>query len=180
MRMSYRDLYPRWGQSLNMGYSHVPFENDKSSVFYSEVLLFFPGVLRNQSFRAYVAAEIKQTDKYLFGNTISYPRGFSQLFYPDLYSLKLDYRFPVCYPDLSLSSLVYVKRIKAGFFFDYAIGVRGENKDDFTSLGMEVRADVHLLRFLAPFDLGIRAIFLPQKQRMEYEFLFAIDFEALY
>ncbi len=181
IKTSLRDLQPRWGQVLNIGYSDLPFENgDVSSITYAEFILYFPGILRHHGLRAYAGAEIRNTDKFFFGSEVSYPRGFNQLFYDELYSFKIDYRFPVVYPDFSLLSILYLKRIKAGLFYDYAIGIDKNDTDYFRSMGLDIRADLHIIRFVAPFDLGLRTMYLPDRNKLAFEFLFAIDFDALY
>jgi hypothetical protein len=46
------------------------------------------------------------------------------------------------------------------------------------SLGIELLSDLHVLRFIAPIELGVRSIYRPDYQDMQFELLASIDFSA--
>jgi hypothetical protein len=56
------------------------------------------------------------------------------------------------YPDLSLGPFAYIKRIKSDFFYDTTL------KNVIGGRGVELTADVHLLRFVFPFELGVQFV----------------------
>jgi hypothetical protein len=94
--------------------------------------------------------------------------------------LSLAYRLPLCYPDWSLGSLAYFKRIKGGVFYDYATNnissTSSANTNVYRSTGLELRSDMQILRFIAPFDLGVRTIYTPDlSSHFIFQFLFAIN-----
>jgi hypothetical protein len=72
-------------------------------------------------------------------------------------TLLIDYRFPIAYPDWELGPLAYIKRFKGGFFTDFEnLG----NGNGLRTCGLELRADMNLLRYYLPnFDVGGKLIF---------------------
>ena len=175
-----KDLYPKWGQSIEFNYRDNPFNaGEKSSIFASEAKLFFPGIANHHSLWFYGGYQKTTSGNYLFSDFIRYPRGYTDQSCTELYSLKSNYKLPLIYPDLSLGSLVYIKRIKANLFYDYGEGTMNDRTVFYRSTGIELTTDVHLLRFLIPFDLGIRSTFRPDNNSLSYEFLFAFSISGL-
>jgi hypothetical protein len=92
------------------------------------------------------------------------------------------------YPEWSLASLVYLQRVNASLFADYAylnanIYKDGKVVDTFnkniSSFGIELSGNANFLRFYAPVEIGFRASYLPEKQNVYFDFLFSIDFNSL-
>lgn len=179
-RKSHRDIIPKWGQSLSLHYANIPFEIDNSSVSAVETLLYFPGLMNNHGFRAYLGYQALNRQNYSFSSEISNPRGYSGLYYDNMFTFKLDYMLPLLYPDFSVSSLLYVKRVRASLFYDYARGETGNILNELSSTGLDLRFDIHILRFISPFDVGLRSIYLPDQNETKFEILFAINVDALY
>jgi len=116
---------------------------------------------------------------------VNYPRGvllenpadcFSVKQDSTLYKFSIDYKLPVLYPDLNIGPIVYIKRLKANLFYDYAEGKSPAGINTYQSTGIELTADMHIFRLLFPFDMGVRYIYLPDLQQSRFEFLFSIDF----
>ncbi|WP_207532820.1 hypothetical protein [Desertivirga arenae] len=177
---SSRDLAPKWAQSITLDYRHFPFENFfEGDLFTFKSSFYFPGIFRNHSFQASFNWQ-KSDGDYALTTDISRIRGYSfsrTSSSPDN-TLLLNYRFPVFYPDWQLGPLAYIKRIKAGFFSDFQDVKRG-NEFAPKSFGMELRADMNLLRFYLPnFDIGERIIFLNEKpnQNPIFEFMATYSF----
>ncbi|MDP3432049.1 MAG: hypothetical protein Q8T04_03655, partial [Bacteroidota bacterium] len=125
-----------------------------------------------------------------FSNFVKFPRGFQGFQNNKMYSLAVDYRIPLAYPDISFGRLAYLKRIKTSLFYDYAwlsVPVLDKNKKiipnhyqlEMNSLGMELTSDMNILRFFAPIDIGVRSIYLPDSESFRFELLFSIDFNGL-
>ncbi|WP_207422685.1 TolB family protein [Desertivirga brevis] len=177
---SSRDLAPKWAQSITLDYRHFPFENFfKGDLFTFKSSFFFPGLFRNHSFQAAFNWQKSNGD---YNNTIDIQRirgfGFSRTSSRPDNTLLLNYRFPIFYPDWELGPLAYIKRIKGGFFSDFQDVKRG-NEFVPKSFGMELRADMNLLRFYLPnFDIGERIIFLNEKpnQNPIFEFMATYSF----
>jgi hypothetical protein len=77
-----------------------------------------------------------------------------------------------------LSSLAYFKRLKANLFFDYAVGRTHGQDTIYKSTGIDLLVDLHIIRFLAPFELGCRLIYLPESSEIKAEFLFSINLSS--
>jgi len=89
----------------------------------------------------------------IFHYVIFGPKRSEGLSSDELFSISFNYKFPIICPDLSLSSLVYVKRIKLNLFYDYADSKLKDDKSIYRSTGVETTFDCHFLRMIVPFDL---------------------------
>jgi hypothetical protein len=183
---SYRDLYPRWGMTLDANFRHTPFGGHSlGEIGSAEAYIYLPGFLRHHGFRLYTACQRKDPGEYRFADLINYPRGYSGIYLDKAFSFSAGYKFPFWYPDLALGPVVYLKRVKASVFWDYASGERRDSKnqlirEEYQSLGLDLTADMHVLRFLAPFDMGLRTIYLPEESDLQFQFLFSMDINSFY
>jgi hypothetical protein len=87
------------------------------------------------------------------------------------YNLKIDYAFPVFYPDYHLSWLVYIKRMKANLFFD--AGTRFDQRKWLMSSGIDLTIDYHLFRIGIALETGVRFMYFPIKRTAGAEILFS-------
>ena len=162
---SARDLAPRWGQSINISYQHLPFENKRNgSLFIFKSRMYAPGLFVNHSLQA---AFNYEENAGIYTNSVNIPQisGHLNIQHPKpVYNtLLLNYRFPIFYPDLQIGPLAYIKRIKGGFFADYE-NLGSGNSSSPKTYGVELAADMNLLRFYLPnFDLGGKLIFVNGK-----------------
>lgn len=161
VRRSARDLAPRWGQNFSVSYHHFPFERQlKGSLLSFRSIFYTPGIFLNHSFQA--SFNYQENDgAYDFNIDIPRISGYSNI--KQISGLRntllLDYRFPLFYPDAEIGPLAYIKRIKSGFFADFENIGKG-NAFEPRTFGLELRADMNLLRFYIPnFDLGGKLIF---------------------
>lgn len=189
-----RDIRPRWGQVVDINFRHTPFGGtDMGSVASARLINFLPGLARHHSLRitgAYherVRGNPKEnTINYIFPNLINYPRGITGR--DDLKSLSFsaDYAFPLAYPEWTIPSLLYIKRLSINLFTDYANATRRviPDEDDLDpylvnenlwSLGVDLMSDVHVLRFFAPMNIGLRSSYLPGEERWDFRLLFVFD-----
>jgi hypothetical protein len=159
---SQRDLAPKWGQNIRLIYEHLPFEKQlKGDNLILRTQFYFPGLFQNHSFQASYNAQTA-SGAYQFNIDIPRASGYANLDpVKNLYNtFLLNYRFPIAYPDLELGPLAYIKRIRGGFFTDFENIEKGNG---LRSYGVELRADMNLLRFYLPnFDLGGKII-IPNK-----------------
>ncbi len=185
LKTSARDLYPKWGQVIDVNYAHNPFNQpydtkDISSIFSYAATLYFPGLVSHHSFSVYGAYQYKNIGYNDFSTSIRLPYSYSDIYDERLYMLSFAYRLPLFYPDWSLGSIAYFKRLKGGVFYDYATNnlssASSTNVHLYRSAGVELRSDMQILRFVAPFDLGVRAIYSPDlSSKYLLQFLFAIN-----
>ncbi|NVO19335.1 MAG: hypothetical protein HXX13_06525 [Bacteroidetes bacterium] len=176
IKQAVKDVYPKWGQVLNLNYSHTPFtESVKYSYGSIESTLYFPGIFRHNGIRLYAAYQKNwNSDKY-YTDLIAYPRGTLARANEQMMSFRFNYKFPFLYPDLSLGSIAYFKRLKANLFYDHAYAWRNGGMKQFDSMGAELTTDAHFLRFLLPFDIGVRQGYRPIEKGWFTDFLFLIN-----
>lgn len=179
LRMSKRDLNPRWGQVIRVGYRHSAFDDAPSGQFYIGSNTFVPGLLAHHGIRLYAAYQWQKPGLWRFGNMISFPRGYHGLFFNDNLSLKADYVFPIFYPDLNLPTVFLLQRIRAGFFGDYFMGKYNQDHSELYSYGVELLSDWHFLNLPFPLTLGGRLSYTGNDD-MILEFLFSVSLSALY
>jgi hypothetical protein len=180
LRSNFQDMFPKWGQSIELNFSHSPFsENDIGSIGAVEMNLYFPGILRHHGIRIYGGYQ-RQVERNVYGYSYSgyiiYPRGYEGVSDQEVLSFLTNYKFPLFCPDWSIGSLVYIKRFKLDLFFDYAEGLNPGALNVYKSTGAELTADLHLLRFIFPFELGVRAWYLPDSNTLGFNFLWGISF----
>ena len=185
-RLSVRDLYPRWGQYLSAIYTFTPSDVAQFGQMWSvSAGLFFPGLFPHH--HIWINGGIQQqypVKYYLPYNRISFPRGFQPVVSKNFKSVQINYALPLLYPDLSLGPFLYLKRIRSTFFYDYAYGndIR-ENSGKgisgytgrYTSYGLELFADTHIIRFIFPISLGIQTGYMPDRKHGFANILFSIN-----
>ncbi len=177
---SARDLAAKWGQNMTLSYQSLPFENQLTGdIFTLKSTFFMPGILPNHSTQIRFNYQHTNGVNNLAVN-IPQVSGYANLKSHNTLknTLLLNYRFPISYPDLEIGPLAYIKRLKGGFFADFEN--RGVNKGNSLSprtYGLELRADMNLLRFYLPdFDLGGKLIFTHEKSVQNPIFEFTFDY----
>ncbi len=175
-----KDIYPKWGQTIHFTYRNTPItSNSLGQIIGGDLTLYFPGIVRHHSFWMYGGYQNRLktgNTNYEFADLINLPRGYSGVNDNSVYSLMFNYSLPLFYPDWSVTSLFYFKRFKLNLFFDYGEGFNKNNTNYYRSTGGELTADLHILRFLYPFELGVRTIYLPDSQSWQFEFLYAVRY----
>lgn len=191
-----RDIYPRLAQVVDFFYSWYPYDKE----FYGSDLVvrtafYFPGFIKNNSIRIRFENEFQETESFLNFNLVNFPRGFRNIISEDLTYFSGDYFMPLVYPDIHLASLLYLKRIRAGLFFDYAQGtnnyylklgangyeVESENKttESFTSFGGQLIADFHVLRLPYMVSAGVQAAWQKGERIPSLEAIFNINIHGM-
>ncbi len=189
---AYRDIYPRWAQTIDVNYSLAPLDRPiyGSAVSFAGTF-YFPGLLKNNGLRIRYQAEKQNPSKYLYGSMISFPRGYKNIVSTKINFLSSDYVIPLVYPDLSLSSLLYIKRIRAGLFYDYASGTDNyyfnvpvnnqlttafhKGNETFTSYGFDLISDFHVFRMPFMISAGLETTWTKPGEKPIFEFLFNMD-----
>ncbi len=178
LKMSRRDLYSKWGQTLSMESFSTPYSGDfKGGLYAVTGKFFFPGLLKHHSLNAYWSFQSSRIEiahnnngqglnNYLFSNQIPLPRGQSVSRFQEFYSMSANYAFPLIYPDIALGPVVNVQRVSCNFFADYGFG---QSKDfnrsqAYTSVGGEMKFDINIMRLLQQFNVGVRYSYLVQRQ----------------
>lgn len=183
--MSYRDIWPRYGQVLDLYFTTSLFDSDLyGPVSTLRTAFYFPGFFRNHGIRFSYQYERQNFRRLLFHNRISLPRGYNHIISENLNSFSIDYAFPVAYPDFHLGNFLYVNRIRNTIFYDYAISnnlydieeqEQVEGKDYFSSTGIELLADFYLLRIPVKLSAGLQAGYMPFEKSSHFKFLLNMD-----
>jgi len=176
-RKSQLDLAPKWGQNINVIYRSMTFDNRLSGNLLSfKSTWYFPGAINNHSLQIRFHAQERSGD-YKLTNDIPLVSGYDQLAPTRVNNtLFTDYKFPICYPDLAVGPLAFIKRIKGGVFADFE-NFAQEGKVNPRVFGIELRADMNLLRFYLPhFDAGIRAIYVNENNPQKIIFTYGVTY----
>jgi hypothetical protein len=191
-RSSIRDIYPRWAQVLDFNYCFAPLDK---AIYGSAVSLktafYFPGILPNNGLRLRFETEKQDPEKYLYGNFSSMPRGFKNIIFKQIQFFSADYVMPLAYPDFNISSLLYVKRIRGGLFFDHAFGpgnaiytysdngliplYDNAERESLDSFGVSLLADFHVLRIPFMISGGVQSAWKNLNNAPTIELLFNMD-----
>lgn len=165
IKSSPRDLQARWSQFLQFDYRHsLSADYDAGEVWSGIGRFNLPGFAKHHGISIYGGYQSRTEMNTGFGNMIKSPRGQSNLLGFDCVTTSFDYRMPLAYPDWNIGGVTYIKRIKIGAFVDYGIE-KGEFTQEgnlflydnrFTSLGVELTSDMHLLRLPIPLNIGFR------------------------
>ncbi len=182
LKMSKRDLFPKWGQTLEINYRHSPYGiRNIGNIASVESYFYFPSIIRHHGFIAYTAYQkrIFGEENYRYSDLISYPLGNYSIENENFMSASVKYYFPLLYPDLSLSSLLYLKRLDMNVFYGKAKAYYMGNRFYLQSIGSEINSEMHILRFVAPINLGYRFVYLPVQKSIFHEILFGINFSSI-
>lgn len=171
-KTSYRDLFPEWGFSMNLSLFKAFNRQDRTNNLTGRIIVYLPGLLPNSSLRILNSVSKVNIPQFYSSILQDFPRGLAFM-NNQSYNLKIDYAFPISYPDYHLSWLIYIKRIKANLFFDAATPLRDRNWEE--STGIDLSIDYHLLRIGIVLESGIRMMYFPARRKIGAEFLFAFS-----
>jgi hypothetical protein len=187
LRRGVRDILPRLGLSVSGAYYHAPFNHQVyGSVTRAGMVGYIPGVLPHHTIRFQVQHQKQNPlsmSRPAFINLISMPRGIHGIFGEVLNRYGVDYVLPLAYPDLELTSLAYIKRIRAAVWADHMVGTNViirepdphyENRK-YTTVGMDLVFDMNLLRLRFPLSVGGRFSYEPETGTTGFEWLYTID-----
>lgn len=177
LRQAYQHLYPRLGIFFQSNYQKsMGTTSNTSHAFLINSRLYLPGIFKNHSFFAEIDHHSEPfIAQYKFLDNFRYPRGYGKLIHDQIRRIGLNYSFPICYPDLAIGPLFFIKRVKANFFYDHASVILNNTaiavltpltsvtfngnvpyaENMYESTGIELTFDVRTLR-LVDFDLGVR------------------------
>lgn len=163
-------IYPRWGLGLGMDRIAPSAFGKAASLFTSQfrtrINAYLPGfdVTHGVSVSMdWVRQNWKRESAVLTTNSlIELPRGYTQIDLMQLNNRKywksaVDYAVPVYLGDTSLGGIIYLKRLQAIPFFDYAVSKRYDgSRQNYFSLGTDLMVDCDVLRLKMDIALGLR------------------------
>lgn len=163
LKRSHRDINSRWGQQIEIQSFETPFGGDFSGRQFSLFgILYFPGLAKHHSVWTYGSFQrtgIEQVERsYFFRSQVPTPRGLTVSRFENFYSASANYTLPLWYPDVALGPLLNIQRLRANLFFDYGLGESPsfDSRQEYTSVGVEAKIDINIMRFFPQFDIGVR------------------------
>ncbi len=146
-----QNIYPHWAQRVFLQYRKLASSHSANQFFVSGSL-FLPSFSANHSLvldAAYQTQTFQHSNNffnYSFPNGFPFARGYSAPNFPSMYKAGINYHLPLAYPDFGFANLLYVKRIRANLFFDWArIEGNANNQHyqyNFRSAGTEIYIDM--------------------------------------
>ncbi len=169
-----RDLAPRTGLRLDFHFKKSLYGSIKAGDLISfQARAYLPGFVRNHSLQLFGAFQKLQVSStgYRFSGDIGIPAGFSERTPSSLVRFRPSYSLPVMYPDLSIGTVFYLKRIRANAFYDIAVG----DDKSYTTIGADAIADFHLFTLPYPISAGIRVSYLSQRETIQPSLILSYD-----
>lgn len=166
-----RDINPKFGYFAYLTYKHTPFNSEiKGQQLSGLASVYLPGIFIHHSTNIKIGYEKQKEfvetatqNYYWFSSPQSFPRGYYFTGYDEIKSLSFNYSLPLIYPDLNIGPLVYIKRIRADLFYDYAGLQLLSNNDqiiEIGSAGLEVFFQTYLFRLAEPIEIGVRLSYI--------------------
>lgn len=151
-RRAQMDLLPKWGQNLSVTYRHLPFENQMGGDILSlRSNFYFPGLFKNHGIQVRFAMQ-RGTDTYLGSYDIPLPTGWGHYKSPIVKNTgMIDYRLPIAYPDWSLGSVAFIKRLQGLLFTDFQNMHKSLAPQ---TMGIGLSADFNAFRYPLP-DISV-------------------------
>ena len=94
LKSSLRDIFPKWGQSINFTFRNTPFGGNINKQVFSSVYLYLPGLIRHHGIRLYGAYQNTEQSNYPYSNLLSIARAYNKISLEEMYSFKIDYALP--------------------------------------------------------------------------------------
>ncbi len=186
LKRSERDIEPVFGQFIQFHLTHMPFKSFANArLWMMRGRFHWPGLMNHHIFKTSFGYQVNESA----GNELAYmnaPRGYldADLFAKEYALVKMDYVYPLFYPDWSLSTLAYIKRFRMNIFSDIAWINEGRMAfpdeqfripGKMITTGVELLADFHLFQFVFPFTAGTRSTWLQNENKLQWEFLLNVS-----
>lgn len=140
-----QQVKPRWGQQVN--FSYLKSFNAEPERMLVVAQLYFPGMFKTHSFNInlnYKSEKVIGT--YRFQDKYIMPRGYQSTPFETQYGIYGNYEFPLWYPDIAISPVALLQRIRLNIFCDYSIGKVEGISNTLSSTGAELFIDLRLFR----------------------------------
>ena len=136
-------IYPRLGLAL-LGRYRTTTTGGTANQWLSSNSLYLPGVSQTHNLIINGALQGRDTlQNYIFSNNFPFSRGYTNLDFPRMWKLGVNYHFPLLYPDWGFANMVYFLRVRANGFYDHTDvqSLRTGIHFQFRSAGAEVYFD---------------------------------------
>ena len=135
-------IYPRLGYSLSLQFRHAITEYN-SRQFLATGAVYFPGLANTHSLVFNAAWQETGTRDIRFANRFPYSRGYNAAYFARIWGIRSNYHLPLMYPDFGFGNILYLQRVRANAFFDFAraFDVGGNPLSNQNSVGGEIFVD---------------------------------------
>jgi hypothetical protein len=180
-RQCLRDVSTRFGTLVQFSSRNTPFKSFfQAKQTAIDINFFLPGFFKHHSIKLRGNWQEDANSNYHFENRFDFVRNKSNQLFHQWKLCSVDYKLQLGYPDASLfNGFFYIQRLKADFFSEIGIGklkfpdFAGQTRR-YNNYGIELTGDVNILRFLLPFDIGIRTSYLAQSHSLYYGLIFKV------
>ena len=142
-KLGKRDIYSPWSILVSSAYYFNVKSNQNAQVF--NFVTTVPGVFKNDGLKFSVGKQWG-TDVFV-PNFLKEPRGTLNQSFTSGDKFSVEYGLPLWYPDLKISRLAYVQRLRANFFYDYLTVFDDVSFSDFSSVGGTLFLDFNPLKY---------------------------------
>ena len=180
LKQSARDVAPRWGGTLLATYRTTPFGTVlQATEVGAQGSVYLPGIGRHDALRLRGGYQYQQQNQYNFTNVIAFPRvETSYLSFDRLAVGSVDYNLPLAYLHAALGRVLYVQRLRADAFGDFAqgsslVGVPQGNQvvnqrfiTNFCNVGVDFMALFNVFHLRTPLEAGVRLGYSSLRQQV--------------
>ena len=178
MNMAVRDIFPKYGFGMSAQVTTAPFAKENfGSLFYSNVYGYLPGFIENHGIRVDAAYQHQfyEGKRYLFSNYIPTPVGYINRISRRSAYLSAEYAMPLYTEDMSLGSLLYIKRFQLIPFVQYMYSHSGSNLyENLLSFGSDFVIDFHVIGLTTQLSAGVKAA-VTKEGKGYFELLFSTE-----
>ncbi|MBO2010645.1 TolB family protein [Hymenobacter negativus] len=124
--------------------------------------IFLPGLASHHAIRVRAGYQWQDQAQYQFAPAVSFPRGEGYTNFDRLRVASLDYNLPLAYTHWALGRWLYVQRLRAAVFADFAQGndFRGADYQyRYRNAGMDALVLFNVLRLRTPVEAGVRVVY---------------------
>ncbi len=167
LNMAHRDLFPRKGGGLNLQFSASPFSGENfGSVLYGYAYKYLPGILANNSLRLGIGyqKQFSENKRYYMPGSMGFPEGYELRNSKESLYLSMEYALPLLTKDLTLTSLLYLKRIHLMPFIKYRRDIGEKEVFEMLSYGSDFLFDSNIIGISYPVTIGVRGGFTKESK----------------
>ena len=179
LKQSARDVAPRGGATLLATYRTTPFGTRlQASQVGVQAAVYLPGLARHHALRLRGGFQYQQQNQYSFASAISFPRAeTSYVSFDRLAVGSVDYSLPLAFVHWSVGRVLYVQRLRATAFGDFAQGSSLVNLrtttgqvvptrlyQNYQNLGADFMALFNVFHLRTPIEAGVRVAYSSYQQ----------------
>ncbi|MBW3130774.1 TolB family protein [Hymenobacter profundi] len=175
LKLSARDVAPRWGGTLLATWRTTPFGAGLNAAqFGTQASVYLPGIGRHHAIRLRGGYQWQQQREYQFSSSIFFPRGIGYVSFDRLWVGTTEYALPLAFVHWAVGRVLYVQRLRATAFMDVA---HGESRSlttgaliqrDYRTVGVDGAVLFNVLHLRTPFELGARFVYNPRTRQASF------------